>query len=266
MMSRTAAVSPVSDRGFAIDAAAIGVISVAIAVSADRLAFMTALVPSVIAARFALWLALPRAERGSVRAELIFFAGCTALGAFNDWSSVVRHGIYDYGVPVYFPDATTIPVWMLLYWGLVLRFLATLFRWQRFDPSPAPRTGAWLLRTIERPLLRVAALLVLVVVTRQLIYRLYDHPVMSWLPFAVALVVYAVVFRPDRREQSFAALFAIGGPLVEIAYIQLGGLHHYHLGWLGGVPVWIALWWVLSALIWRDLSLRAQTYLSRRVA
>ena len=60
--------------------------------------------------------------------------------------------------------------------------------------------------------------------------------------------------RIAKLEPDLAGIIAIGGPAVEIAYIQLGGLHRYQLGWLGGVPMWIALWWVLAILIWDDLS------------
>jgi hypothetical protein len=248
-----AAPRPVGDRAFAIDAAAIGAVSAGIVVAADRLAVMSALVPAVVAIRFALWLTVPPGERTGAGRELVLVAGCTAVGAFNDWSSVVRYRVYDYEVPAYFPELSTIPLWMLLYWGLILRFLVTLFRWRRLDPAPAAsdRVGG-----ARSPVLRVAVLLAMVVVTRQLVYRFYDDPVLSWLPFAIALLLYGLLLRPDRHERRIALLFAVGGPLVEIAYIQLGGLHSYRLGWLAGVPLWIALWWVLAALIWRDLSLR----------
>lgn len=46
------------------------------------------------------------------------------------------------------------------------------------------------------------------------------------------------------------------GAIVEVAYIQGGGLHRYHLGWIGGVPLWIALWWPLAVLVWGDLARR----------
>ncbi|MCC6524310.1 MAG: hypothetical protein IT373_16750, partial [Polyangiaceae bacterium] len=33
-------------------------------------------------------------------------------------------------------------------------------------------------------------------------------------------------------------------------------LHRYALGWLGGVPVWILLWWVLGMLLVADFGAR----------
>ncbi len=256
--------APVSDRAFAIDAAAIACVSVAIMVASHQLAFMTAFVPAVVCVRFLLWARLPEHERGGgLGGELVFFLLCTALGGFNDWNSVVRHRIYDYAPPGYFPELTTIPLWMLLYWGMILRFLATLFHWRRLDDRPAPRNDVYLPgRHVTSPALRVAVLLALVAVTRQFIYRYYADDVWSWVPFAVALVLYALLTRPDRRERLLIVMFATGGPLVEVAYIQLGDLHHYQLGWLGGVPLWIALWWVLSAMIWRDVSTRIRLRLS----
>lgn len=256
---------PVSDRAFALDAAAVGAVSVAIVTASHQLAFMTAFVPAVIFARFVAWASLSKQERGgSLLGELLFFVLCTGIGAFNDWNSVVRHHVYAYAPTGYFPGVTTIPIWMLLYWGLILRFLATLFQWRRVDAQPHPNNDLYLpWRHVSSATLRVTALLVIVALTRQLIYRHNADPLWSWLPFAAALVLYVFLMRPDRRERLLIVVFAIGGPLVEVLYIQLGDLHHYRLGWIGGVPLWIALWWVLSAMIWRDISLRIRLRLSR---
>jgi len=255
----------IGDRAFAVDAAAIAVTSVAICAASDALAFMTAFVPAVVAVRFALFAMLSREERGGgLAAEGVFFAICTALGAFNDWSSVVHHEIYAYSVPHYFPELSTIPLWMLLFWGMILRFLVTLFRWQRLRPSNDVRNDLFLPgRTVQSPWLKVGLELALVVATRQLIYRHFDDPWMSWIPFAAALFLFALLFRPDRHERLLLGLFAIGGPAIEVLYIQVGDLHRYQLDWLAGVPLWIALWWLLSALIWKDLSARLQSGLAR---
>ena len=106
--------------------------------------------------------------------------------------------------------------------------------------------------------------MLLVLATRQLLYRYYLDPVLSWLPFAVALLAYAALFGVPAHERRLAALAALGGPAVEIAFIHIGGLHHYHLGWFGGVPLWIILWWILAVLIWNDLSARLLELLVER--
>lgn len=224
-----------ADRGFTIDAAAVAVVSALICAASDHLLLMTVAVPAVIAVRLLLW--------WSWR-EVAFFALCTLLGAANDWLSVMHYDVYDYTVPHYFA-ASDIPVWMLLFWGMVLRFLATLFWWPRLF-SPAPSRGV--------AIARLAVGLALVLATRQMIYRWYGDPIASWLPFAIAIVLYVALFPPTRDDWIVAAVMLVGGPLVEIAYIQIGNLHRYDLGWLGGVPVWIALWWVLAALVWKDVS------------
>ena len=257
---RLLAAGPTSDRAVAVDAAAVAAVSVAICAAADRLALMSALVAAVWVARLALWArALPVAERGSPAAELALLAACTALGAFNDWNTVVRHGVYAYTVPAYFPRLSIIPLWMLAFWGLVLRLMISLVRWRRLGPPAAARDQVYLgRRAVERPWLKLGVELVLLAVTRQLVYRYYADPLWSWLPFAVALAAFFVLFRPDRHDLRLVALFAVGGPAVEAAYIQLGHLHRYALGWLGGVPLWIVLWWVLAVLIGKDLLARAQ--------
>ncbi len=242
----------------AIDLSALAVVSAGICLGSHHLAAMSALVPAVMVARTVAWRLLPDTERGhSVGWEVVALVAFAAIGGFNDWNSVHHHRIYDYGVPVAFPELSSIPAWMLLYWGLILRSMATLAWWRTpHDQGPSDRVRLGR-TTVRSAPLKVGLQLALVLVTRQCIYRLYDDPVWSWAPFAGALLLYALLFRPSRRELGLACALLIIGPAVEALYVQVGGLHRYHLGWLGGVPVWIALWWVLGMLVWRDLTGRA---------
>ena len=254
----------VSDTELLADAAIIAVASVAISLLSKHLLLMTLLIPCLMVARMALWALVRRpAPTGRhVMAELAFLLLCTALGGFNDWSSVVRYRIYDYSVPHYFPSFSTIPIWMLLYWGLILRALAALTRWQRLSPPTTPANTVRLgVTTLEGPWIKVATLLLLVLATRQGIYRFYLDPWLSWLPFAAAAILFALLFGLTRHDRRLCLLILIGGPAVEVLYIQVGHLHHYHLGWLGGVPLWIALWWLVALLVWKDLSARIQARL-----
>jgi len=223
-----------------IDAAAVLIVSVAICCCASQLHFMTALVPLIIALRLLAW---RRIVPGDWPAELLFFACCTAIGAFNDWSTVDRHGVYRYLVPTYWPALTTIPLWMLLFWGQILRFVATLAEALRALPGGVRFSAP-----------RLALQLAIVALTRWQIHLHFADPLRSWLPFALALALYLVVLAPGARTWTLIVLAAIVGPAVEIAYIRLAHLHHYQLGVIGGVPIWIALWWVLGTLIWCDLA------------
>ncbi len=248
----------VGNGAFRLDASVVVVVSLAIVFFAHHLLFMTVFVPAVILLRFVEWSRLSAKERGGALVpEIVFFAICTLLGGFNDWNSVVNHQIYDYTVPHYFPGFSSIPIWMLLFWGMILRFLATLFRWRRLSPPDAQR-NTFRFSPREMPGLKVVAQLALVLITRQFIYRLWDDPILSWLPFLVAFGVYWALFEMSRHDWVIVGLFLIGGPLIEVLYIQVGALHRYHLGWLGGVPLWIALWWIVAALIWSDLAARLQ--------
>jgi len=101
-------------------------------------------------------------------------------------------------------------------------------------------------------------------VTRQSIYVHYLDPVRSWLPFLIAIGLYLVLLSPTRHDAKLLAVFFVAGPASEILYIQVGGLHRYHLGWLGGAPLWIVLWWMLAILIWKDLALRLESALIHR--
>ncbi len=101
-------------------------------------------------------------------------------------------------------------------------------------------------------------MLALVFATRQGIYRLWDHPLWSWAPFAAAIAVYVLLLGPGRAELRLALIALTVGPLAEAALIGFGDLHRYALGWFLGVPLWIVLWWVLAAWIWGELSGRLE--------
>lgn len=249
---------PDANRLVAIDAATIAVVSLAICLFSQQLLLMTVLVPAVLVIRLVLTGWLDRGEGLSFKAELFFFALCTAMGGFNDWNSVVNHRIYDYGVPHYFAFSS-IPIWMLLYWGMILRFIARLARFGSLAPPERPNDAFGLpgLR-LRSGMVRVLAQLVLVLATRQCIYRLYLDPWWSWIPFVIALLLFGLLFSPDWHDLKLVALFLVGGPAIEVLYIQVASLHSYHLGWIGGVPLWIALWWLVIVLIWKDLALRLE--------
>lgn len=251
---------------FKLDLIFVSTISLLIAFAADQLNFMTMVVPTLMWVRLGLWSRLPSSQqRHSIRAEIIFFLICILLGGFNDWNSVVNKQIYDYTVPVYFPEFSTIPIWMLLYWGMILRFMVSLFRIPDMLPlksadnrlfGPAPISVPWWLR--------VSILLIFVLVTRQAIYHWYMDPLLSWIPFAAAIVIYPLLFPSGKAELRLGFLALVVGPLVEALYIKVGGLHMYHHPVLGGVPLWIMLWWILIIPIWRDLSIRIIHFLDSK--
>jgi hypothetical protein len=252
-------VKPDSNRLVGVDAAVIVIASAAICLFSRQLLLMTILVPALFLARCALVVALSRREGVNLKAEFLFLAICVVLGAFNDWNSVDRQGIYRYTVPHYF-GFSTIPLWMLLFWGLILRFIARLARWEKLSP---PETANNRVVSVESGILKVAVELLLILATRLFIFRFWDDPLWSWLPFLLALAIFLLVCSPTRHDFKLLLIFLLGGPLIEIAYIQLGGLHEYDLGWFGGVPLWIVLWWLLAVLVWKDLAIRIQHICSK---
>lgn len=254
-----------SDRLVALDAALVVGVTLGILWAARDWAVMSGVVGAAVVIRFGCLALVPRSERGlSLGAEAVFHGGLALLGGFNDWNSVCAHRIYDYTVPVDLPEWSTIPTWMLVYWGQILRLIATVARWHRLGPPPAARDTVWLgARPVESAPLKIVLELTLLVVTRQCIYRLWADPLWSWLPFASALVAGAVLFRPGRWELRLIALVMAAGPLAEVAYIA-AGLHRYALGWFGGVPLWIVLWWGLAVLLFSDLATRALSQLATR--
>ena len=250
---------PDSNRLVAVDAAAIVIASAAICLFSRQLLLMTILIPALFLARCSLVAALSKREGVNLKAEFLFLAICVVLGAFNDWNSVDRQGIYRYTVPHYF-GFSTIPIWMLLFWGLILRFIARLSRWEKLGPPDGANNRV---AFIESKALKVAVELLLVLATRLSIFRCWDDPLWSWLPFLLALAVFGLLCSPTKHDFKLLLIFSVGGPLIEIAYIQLGGLHEYDLGWIGGVPLWIALWWLLAVLVWKDLAIRIQYICSK---
>ena len=256
------AVSPTSNRAVLIDLAAVTGISLALCLTRSSLEWMQAVVPIVLGLRTLAWLRLPACERGPARVELPFFVLCIVLGAFNDWNSVHHHRVYDYTVDVGHPRWSMIPVWMLLFWGMILRLVATLGRWRGLGSWTTPlEKVVFGGRVLRSPHLALLVQLLLVLGTRQAIYRTYLDPIWSWLPFALAACLYLVVLRPHGPALKLMGLALVAGPAIEILYIQVGQLHRYHLGWFGGVPLWIILWWALAIPIWADLSLRLTAWM-----
>ncbi len=249
----------VSTAQLAVDGLAVAAVSLSIALVSHRPEVMWAVLGVVLVARFVAWVRLYPGH--SVVAELAFFGLCTLVGGFNDWNTVVLHGVYAYGVPAELPALSTIPLWMLLFWGLILRFIFALTRWRALAPPDAPSD-----RVLGRSsaALKLSCIGAVVLVTRLSIFSSFDSSLWSWLPFAIGLVVYALVTRVEAHDLRLAAIALVAGPLVEVFYIQVGTLHSYALGWFGGVPLWIVLWWVLSVWIWKDLGLRAHRLLQAR--
>ena len=235
-------------RALAVDLGLIALVSAALCVFAREPAVMGVIVVAAVALRLFLWSRLPRSERDlGVGGEVAFFGLCTLLGAFNDWNTVVRRGVYAYTVPSELPELSSVPLWMLLFWGFILRALSSLPRWRRLGLGPLPQ---------KRLATRLALIAALVVATRLSIFRFYEHAWLSWLPFAIALVLAWWLLEPGARRMGLAIAVAVAGVAVESLYVRVAGLHAYALGWLGGVPLWIALWWALAALLWGEVSER----------
>ena len=244
----------ISTAQLGVDVAAVAAMSVAIAFVSDRPGVMWTVLGVVLVLRFVAWAQLHR-ER-SIAAELVFFTLCTVVGAFNDWNTVVVHEVYTYAVPAELPAVSSIPIWMLVYWGVILRLVFALTRWQKLAPPEAPSDRVGNRRSVALKLLCIGAV---TLSTRLAIYAFFESALWSWLPFAIGLGLYALVTRAGAHDLRLAAIAVVVGPLAEIFYIQVGSLHAYGLGWFGGVPLWIVLWWVLSVWIWKDLGMRAHT-------
>lgn len=255
---------PDSNKLFLTDLAVIILISIAISIASSKLIFMTYFVFSVIALRMLAVAMLAKKENIKLSAEIIFFVVCILLGAFNDWNSVCHKKIYNYTVPTDL-SFSTIPLWMLVYWGMILRFIARFARWEKLNPpQEISNTVKFGKKTFSSSYLKVILQLLLVFATRQTIYVFYLHPFLSWLPFLLALIIYFFLFLPDSHDLKMLLIFLVGGPLIEIIYIKIGGLHYYYLGWIAGVPLWIALWWLIIILIWKDFAFRVERFLIKR--
>ena len=241
-----------------VDGAILLCFSAAICLAADQLVLMTILLALVFAMRIVVGAVL------GGRTELVFLAFCTVLGGFNDWNTVVYRGVYSYTVPTFFPELSTIPLWMLIYWGLILRFVAAL-AWHTGPVSNTVRLPKIAGGKAEDWRLKVGLQLGILFLTRLCIYSLYLHPILSWVPFAAALGLWVLLFEIKRRELTLGLFAIVVGTLVEVAYIQVGGLHKYHLGWIGGVPLWIALWWPLATWMFKDIGGRVHQVLSNKM-
>lgn len=249
---------PISTPQLAVDAAAVAAVSAGVLALADRPAVMWLLLVAVLLARFAAFRAT-HPDR-SLAAEVAFFALCTVVGAVNDLNTVVAHGVYRYEATAELPTVSSIPLWMLVFWGLILRFVFAITRWRALGPPEVPARRV--LGRAGRG--RQLVLLVCIVVsTRLALYAWYAHPIASWLPFLAGLAVFALAGRADRHDARLAGLALVAGPIAEALFIEVGGLHAYALGWLFGVPLWIVLWWALAIWIWKDVGAWAYAGLER---
>lgn len=254
------------DRASLLDGGAVIAVGALACVARTDLRVMSLGVAAAWILRLALHRRLPADERPLPWArELALLVACAIVGYANDWNTVVRHGVYSYGPPSDLAPWSTIPAWMIGFWGLVLRLVITLGAWERLGATgPADAVRAWPRnldarvgpRVALRVALRLALLGVLVVATRQSIYRLFAHPVASFAPFALALGAHAWLFPWGPRERRLVLVALTVGPLAEAVLIR-AGLHRYELGWLLGVPIWIALWWALGVLVLAELGRRA---------
>lgn len=247
----------------AIDAVAVLIISFAFCLAGDRLVFMTLLVPAVIFLRFLFLAGLGR-EAIDLKAEIIFYLICTIIGIVNDLNSVIQHELYHYSLPRFSASIPT-PIWMLLFWGLILRSLARFSRWQALNPPQHISNEIGIGRHVmSNGCAKVIFEIILVLLSRQAIYKTYTHPVFSWLPLTIILFIAIGTLKLSRHDWKILSIFAIFGPITEIIYIQVGHLHVYQLGWIAGAPIWIFLWWIIVMLIWKDFAFRIERFLSRK--
>ena len=250
----------VSTRQMAFEATLVGIIALAVLGLASRPLAMALVVTAAGLGRFALF---SRAYPGrSLAVELLFFALCTLVGAANDLHTVVVRGVYAYAVPTELAAGPAIPLWMLLFWGAILRFVFALTRWERFGPEPDAGRVVFGRRS---PALALALVAVVVLVTRASVFAFHGDPPLSWLPLALAPAVYALAGRATRHDAWLAGIALVAGPLVEALFIQIAGLHAYALGWIAGVPVWIVLWWALATWIVKDAGGMAYAAIGRAV-
>ncbi len=185
---------------------------------------------------------------------------------------MVVQDVYAYTVPTWIPVPGAPPVWMLLFWGLILRFVASLAAWPGLGPSDHRRSGVGLPgHRLDSAATRLALMGALVLATRQACFRWFDDPLGSWLPFALAAALWVALIGLDAHDRRLAGLALTLGTLTEVAYIQLGGLHRYEIGVVGGVPLWIVLWWPIAVLVWKEIggvihdTIRAQPLLQQRL-
>ena len=247
----------------AIDAAVVAAVSIAICIASHNLVFMTVFVPAVILLRMLLLWSISKKQNVNIKAEMVFLAICTLLGGFNDWNTVVNKGVYVYTVPHFF-TFSSIPLWMLLFWGMILRFFARFARWSALGPPDKASNIVHIGNSqIDSAAVKVIVELLIVLLTRMAIYKLYMHPVFSWLPFLAGLALALYLFKPLAHDYKLLIAFLVIGPFIEALYIQVGDLHYYHLGWFAGVPLWIIVWWMLIIMIWKDLALRIESTLRK---
>jgi hypothetical protein len=254
---------PDSSRLTAIDAAVIAAVSLAICTMSQHLWFMTLFVILAIAVRFWALYKVAAKENISMVGEGIFFTICAVVGAAYDWNAVAVRSLYFYLVPNFFPTLP-IPVWMMLYWGMILRGLARFARWRALSPPPSPAKSIGISdMRIDAGWLKVIAELAIMFLAGRAIGKLYMDPILSWLPFAAGLGIYLILFPPEKHDLKLLMVGLFVCPAIEIAYVRTGDLYKFYLDDIYGAPVWLFFWWMLAILTWKDLAFRMERLIGR---
>jgi len=180
------------------------------------------------------------------KGDLIFFFLGFVLGGGNDLISMYKK-VYAY-LPA--PDISLLPIpmWVLLFWGLIFVFFRKLMRFGPFLGEPPKRL-------IDQPLLLDGLILV---IYRMIIYRTADR---FWLPdalFAAILVLRLLVSVPSKNERRLMLTMLVLGPAYEIWLIHCG-LYVYQTGFFYGMPLWLIVYWVFVIRLLKAIFDRIET-------
>ena len=221
---------------------AVMILAAAAMAALGQTAWMTIVIPCLIAARFSFLY-----RRGDV---VVFLLG-VVLGGGNDIISMWK-GVYFYTPPTWLP--VPIPVWMVLFWGEAFLFFRRLMRF------PGCVADESLRFPVDLPLVLDLAMLIPL---KMALYRTASIP---WVPdavFAAALLIRYLVAPPLPHERRFLLTILVLGPLYEMVLVG-SGLYVYQHPFLLGIPLWLIVYWIYILRILKGVVDRLEFLFQRK--
>jgi len=172
------------------------------------------------------------------KGDWIFFVLGVAAGGGNDLISQIN-GIYHYTSLTVLPFLQgLLPLWMIAFWGQVFLLFRKVFHVSWFKGPGFSKDGRFLQGWFST---RLLVDIIVLVILRIAIYRLYLDPVFPAAIYGSVIVTRLLLIHPGKNELLIMAIlpyaFMFEGLMVTF------GLYVYYNPVFMGLPAWLLLWW-----------------------
>lgn len=194
--------------------------------------------------------------------DWIFFVLGIIAGGGNDLASQVN-GIYHYTSLTILPFLQgLLPVWMIVFWGQVFLLFRKVFHVSWFKGAGFNKDGRFLNGWLSTRLLIDIIVLVILRIT---IYRLYLDPVFSAAIYGGVIITRLLLIHPRKNELLIMAILPYA--FMFEGFMVTFGLYVYYNPVFMGLPAWLFLWWAfLVPLLLKQVFDMIEYMISRKPA